>query len=135
MTVTQSQWIQKPHKYLSTKFQDCREGVRALGGRFWHAHTLTTCLHLVPRLKNVLSQGWANSGPLKVFLWPAKTVRKIRLEYIRCSLTDINLQAVMRISTSNLTPDFKSVIRYICLIKLILKLNVLAAIDDMKLAQ
>jgi hypothetical protein len=44
------------------------------------------------------------------------------------------LQAVMRISTSNLTPDFKSVIRYICLIKLILKLNVLAAID-MKLAQ
>jgi hypothetical protein len=80
-----------------------------------------------------LQQGWANRdpratcGPLRVFLWPAKTVRKIRLEprfssrarpksfsclkinksKYRCSLTDINLQAVMRISTSNLTPDLK----------------------------
>jgi hypothetical protein len=25
-------------------------------------------------------QGWANSGPLRVFLWPAKTVGEIRLE-------------------------------------------------------
>jgi hypothetical protein len=108
---------------------------------------------------NLVRQGWTNSGPLRVFLWPAKTVRKIRLEQrfpsrarsksfsclkinkskYRCSLTDINFQAVMRISTSILTPDFKKIVekcdRYICLIKLILKLNVLAAIDDMKLAQ
>jgi hypothetical protein len=107
------------------------------------------------RLVITLQQGWVNSGPLRVFLWPAKTVGKIRLaptfpsrarsksfscmkinkSKYRCSLTDINLQAVMRISTSNLTSDLKSVIRYICLIKLILKLNVLAAIDEMKLAQ
>jgi hypothetical protein len=77
-----------------------------------------------------VDQGWANSGPLRVFLWPAKTVRKIRLEQrfpsrarpksfsclkiiknkYRCSLTYINLQAVMRISTSNLTPEFKNIV-------------------------
>jgi hypothetical protein len=27
-----------------------------------------------------VEQGWANSGPLRVFLWSTKTVRKIRLE-------------------------------------------------------
>jgi hypothetical protein len=32
---------------------------------------------------------------------------KINKSKYRCSLTDINLQAVMRISTSNFTPDFK----------------------------
>jgi hypothetical protein len=46
----------------------------------------------------------------------------------------------MRISTSNLTPDLKKIVEkcdkvHLSLIKLILKLNVLAAIDDMKLAQ
>jgi hypothetical protein len=71
--------------------------------------------------------GVGKKRPDKVFLWPAKTVRKIHLEprfpsrarpksffclkinksKYRRSLTYINLQAVMRISTSNLTPDFK----------------------------
>jgi hypothetical protein len=32
---------------------------------------------------------------------------KINKSKYRCSLTDINLQAVMRISASNLTPDLK----------------------------
>jgi hypothetical protein len=35
---------------------------------------------------------------------------KINKSKYRCSLTDINLQAVMRISTSNLTPDFKKIV-------------------------
>jgi hypothetical protein len=29
---------------------------------------------------HAIGQGWANSGPLREFLWPAKTARKIRLE-------------------------------------------------------
>jgi hypothetical protein len=43
------------------------------------------CFHQT-HLNTGLVQGWANSGPraicgpLRVFLWPAKTVRKIRLE-------------------------------------------------------
>jgi hypothetical protein len=35
---------------------------------------------------------------------------KINKSKYRCSLTVINLQAVMRISTSNLTPDFKKIV-------------------------
>uniref|UniRef100_A0A8C4X772 SPIN-DOC-like zinc-finger domain-containing protein n=1 Tax=Erpetoichthys calabaricus TaxID=27687 RepID=A0A8C4X772_ERPCA len=35
---------------------------------------------------------------------------KINKSKYRCSLTNINLQAVMRISTSNLTPDFKKIV-------------------------
>jgi hypothetical protein len=31
-------------------------------------------------LIHLLGQGWANSGPLRVFLWPAKTFRKIHLQ-------------------------------------------------------
>jgi hypothetical protein len=89
---------------------------------------------------NGVEQGWANSGPratygpLRVFLCPAKTEKfalnrdlfsifgstyicekrfsclKINKSKYRCSLTGINLQAVMRISTSNLTPDFKKIV-------------------------
>jgi hypothetical protein len=35
---------------------------------------------------------------------------KINKSKYRCTLTGINLQAVMRISTSNLTPDFKKIV-------------------------
>ena len=54
---------------------------------------------------------------------------KINKSQYRCSLTDINLQAVMTISTSNFTPDLKKIVNnvihfcdngYTCLIKLIL---------------
>jgi len=36
---------------------------------------------------------------------------KINKSQYRCSLTDINLQAVMTISTSNFTPDFKKIVK------------------------
>lgn len=36
---------------------------------------------------------------------------KINKNKYRCSLTNLNLQAVMRISISNLTPDFKRIVK------------------------
>eukprot|EP00106_Octopus_bimaculoides_P017034 XP_014784476.1 PREDICTED: general transcription factor II-I repeat domain-containing protein 2A-like [Octopus bimaculoides] len=62
------------------------------------------------------------------YIWEQSfSCMKINKSRNRSSVTDINLQAVMRISTNNLTLDFKrivSVTGYICLIKLLVLADV-----------